>query len=779
MNRTVTASVFAIAGIFLFSGPAISVEPGGVGTHNEYILKLSEVVQHDVMDKDNQLNLMENQINLITSSNSFHFALPIPKRIKIQESILHLDFTHSNALLKNRSQLRVEINGVIISQIAMDPQNTHVVVDIPVGMEFVRPGYNKVELKVAQHYTEKCENPSAPELWTQVNTIKSYFHFIYQYQPTRFTLAYLNDVFDKKMFDYRLTILRPRSPDQYNDTDLLWGALATQGVSLRLEYKPVTLNIGLAKAKDDLKERQLELSDDPLIGLDQSGLKSDIILIGTVDELRQFLHPEKKKDMVTAISGPYISLYPSADPRFCIVVISGRTEEEVTRAATAFTLTRFPFPDHNSMVIEQVALPFLEAGTMPRILQPGIRYAFKDLGFLSFTGYSHQRSEVFFRVPPDLLAREKTTVNFKLDLAYGAGFREDSVLNIYLNGLFVKAIALDNKMGTRFNDYEFYIPVADFLPGANILNFVPILQPLISGDCSPPPTGNAVVTIFDSSSMELPLVDHYVKLPDFNLFNRTGFPYLNNTFGADMGIVVRGQKNGSITAAWQMLAKLTQIAATPLHETKISFNNIEDRNLIIVGDRNSLDQEDLRNAPVSLGDMMQFDYSINKRPTTRKGTGFIDKLKSFATPLLPGKEGTLQEAYAILSFRSSLGRDCLLLGYPSARNPDKLTMLLTNEDPERLRVGARRLIDPDFWDVLQDNLAVWNTDDYSLTTLRTSAEFFTGKTSLRNSLAYYYTIHKIAFLAVVIFLILVCAWFAYRWTKRYHQGSESNVSELE
>ncbi|MEJ2688520.1 MAG: cellulose biosynthesis cyclic di-GMP-binding regulatory protein BcsB [Deltaproteobacteria bacterium] len=778
MKRTITTALTVVLCLLLFNISAKAAATREKGTAREYILKLSDIVKLDAIDKEEQINLKADQINLITASAGFQFSLPIPKRINIQQAVLHLDFTHSNALLKNRSQLRVEVNGIVVSQIALDPQGSHVIADIPVPGEFMRPGYNKVKLKVAQHYTEKCEDPTASELWTQVNTIKSYFHFVYHYSAANFTLANLDDLFDKKLFDYRLTVMRPDVAAQYNDNDLLWGALASQGVSLRLEYKPVTLDLGIAKLKDAPEMKHPELSDDPLFGLDQSELRHDAILIGTVGELRSFFHPHKREAIANAISGPYLALFQAADPRFSILIISGRNEEEVTRAATAFTLNRFPFPDDRSMVVKEIAVPPIAANIMPQILQPGIRYAFKDLGFQSVTDVSYQRSEVQFKVPPDLLPREKTNVIFKLDMAYGAGFRKDSVLNIYLNGLFEKAIALDNKMGARFNDSGFYMPVTDLQPGLNTLHFMPVIPPLAGDECMPPPTDNAVVTIFDSSSIELPLLDHYVKLPDFRLFNRTGFPYLKEAAGAGMGILVRGKKDGSILAAWQILGKLTQIAATPLYDVQISFDRITDRNFIIVGDRSSLHPEDLGNAPVQLGDSLRFDYPINKG-SNNVASGLIGKLKSLADPILPDRVGTLQPVYATLAFKSSLGKDSLLVGYESATAPGKLTMLLTNEDSKQLQAGARRLIDPDFWNVLQGNLAAWNTDDYSLQTNRTPAEFFVGQTSASNSLAYFYSIHRTLFLAAVGFLILACAWFAYFFTKRYHRGNDSDVSELE
>jgi hypothetical protein len=763
--------------LLLHAVPLLAFDGRADGRHREVIVQLADLVRLDEIDKEDQINLKENQINLVNATNGFQFALPIPKRLAIEKLILHLDFMHSNLLLRNRSQLLVVANGIIVSQVRLDPQSPHVVADIPVPVEFMREGYNKVELKVSQHYTEECEDPTATELWTQVNTIKSYFNFLYDYRPARFTLAYLDDLFDKKLIDYELTIMRTKPAADYTDTDLQWGALATEGVSLRLDYKPVTLHMAAAKRKQAVEPGDAK-TNDPLPWLDQSELHTDLILLGTRDELAPYCDAHSKNDLTKTIQGPYLGIFPAADPRYQIIVLSGTSEEEVTLAAQAFTLNRFAFPDYAAMVVREVNFPKVQQNKMPQILQPGVCYPFSELGFKSISRISHKRIDVKFTVPPDLLAKEKATAKFLLDMSYGAGFREDSALNIFLNGLFEKAISLNDKAGARFEDYEFHIPVASFLPGLNTLSFEPVLPPLVSGKCTVEQNNNTIITIFDSSSIELPLMDHYVKLPDFKLFNRTGFPYTYAANGADIGIVVRGQNRGSILSAWQILAKLSQIASMPLHKVKISFRHIDDRHLFIVGDRKALYEDDLRNAPVQLGTVFEFDYPIDKQ-SRQEEMSLWDKTMTFLKPLSPNQKGSLDDVYANMKFHSYLGKDSLLVGYQSADQPGRLVMLLTNENPDQLYKDTRRLVEPDFWDNMKANLTVWNEDDYSLRTQKTEAEFFVGDTSLRNSLAYYYSLHKIQFLLIMGILLALFAWLAHRWMNRYKQKRNDDAEEIE
>ena len=773
-NKIVSMVLLSIVVILIvmggFSQNAMAALPG-----ERDVVPLSKLVG---FDRDDQFNLKENQINLMESTNSFMFNLPISKRMDISKITLHLDFIHSTVLLKNRSQVRVVVNGIVVAQIGFDPVNPHVIADIPIPFETFREGYNAVEFKVAQHYSEDCEDPAAPELWTQINTIKSYFYLEYDYRPIRFTLASLDEVFDRKLKDYTVTIMRPKETAQYDDVDLKWGALAAQGVSLRLEYRPVNLKMATAVQRDSLRVfEEMATSNYPLLALDQTGLKNDVVLIGTRDELRPLFHPRLRDSMAAAISGPFLSIMPAADPRFQIVIISGNDASEVTQAVQAFAFVRSSFPDSTFMVVNELNLPSVEPDTFPGIIQPGVRYTFKEFGYRTTSGGSYKRRELKFVAPPDLLIRKEANVSIKLDFTYGAAFRKDSVLNIYLNGIFEKAISLDNDQGARFHDYEFYISASSILPGTNVLRFEPVIPPLVTSKCTAVQEENAMLTIWDSSSIELPLLDRYVKLPDLALFSRTGYPFTSTADGEEMGIVVRGQNSGSILAAWQMMAKLSQITAMPLYKAIISFRAIDGRHLLIVGDRPSLYEDDMRNSPVKLGEIFEFDYPVGKG--SRKGaTTLLDRTKSFFSPLRTGRPGFFKNVYTNIKFKASLDRDALLVGYQSVDDPNRLVMLLTSGNPDSLKADVRRLMSPDFWDMMDDNLAIWNEDDYSLKTYRTKAEFFKGKTTFRNSMAFYYSIHRVQFLIGLFVLVLVLAWLIHRQLNSYKKKRQQCVTEI-
>ena len=45
--------------------------------------------------------------------------------------------------------------------------------DLPIPTDWLKVGYNEVTFEAVQHYTYDCEDPSSPELWTDINTQQS------------------------------------------------------------------------------------------------------------------------------------------------------------------------------------------------------------------------------------------------------------------------------------------------------------------------------------------------------------------------------------------------------------------------------------------------------------------------------------------------------------------------------------------------------------------------------------------------------------------------------
>jgi len=109
-------------------------------------------------------------------------------------------------------------------------------------------------------------------------------------------------------------------------------------------------------------------------------------------------------------------------------------------------------------------------------------------------------------------------------MAYDAAMRTDSVLNVRLNGKFISGLRLDNPKGDYFRGYRVDIPLSSFKAGMNQLSFEAELTPLHTDKCTLIQTENLRLTIFEDSTVVLPEVPYWIKMPQLDLFFQDAFP---------------------------------------------------------------------------------------------------------------------------------------------------------------------------------------------------------------------------------------------------------------
>jgi hypothetical protein len=370
----------------------------------------------------------------------YTFSLPAARRIRIHSAQLHLEWTNSISLLPERSQLRVLLNDQVLAQAPLDPQKPEAFLDVRIPPTLIRRGYNQLKLQAAQHYTLECEDPAAPELWTQINSVESHLSLSTSLLPLEPKLADLPDLFDPKLGGVpRLHVVIP-SLARATDAHLRWGALAAQGAALRLQFLPLEVTCS-----------------------DQIDPEVDNIVVGTAEEVAALITPEEAARISKSYLG--ISALSPAQSRV-LITISGRTVEEVNRAAIAFTHLAFPFPNDPFTLISELHLPEMELRPKGQ-LQPASIYRLKDLGFETTTVRSMRPGSMRMEleVPPDLYAHEDSTLDFLLHFAHGAGMRGDSQLNVFLNGKYETAIGFSTPGAGVLRNYHLRLPLRSFIGG--------------------------------------------------------------------------------------------------------------------------------------------------------------------------------------------------------------------------------------------------------------------------------------------------------------------------
>lgn len=723
-------------------------------------------------------------------------SIPLPARWRARDLKLNLVYRNSVNLLREHSQLRVELNGLVIAQFPLDPNRPEGRATIRLPTDLLQSGYNQLRFAAAQHtLVGQCEDPAAPELWTQIDTQQSTLQLEYERLPVATQLSRINEIFDRHHWEAgraRIPMTQAKPDEQL----LHWGALVTQAAALHLQYVPLQISFGpRLQARTELgKTGQFPQLDSTALG------DNDAVLIGTRDQLSPLLGAS----WASKVEEGYLAIFPrDDDPTLALLIVSGRNEAEVSRAATLLGLLDMAFPDAGETLISKLSVPLLPPNSGPRYLPTATGVAFAQLGVPTTT----LRSPLHLAMRVDMgaanassnAARSALSVEFwaassglyaggtprgalSLHFSYGAGLRRDSVLNILLNGKLVKGISLDNFQGGDFNAYKVEFPLNLVQAGRNKLELVPIMVPSVTDYCDLRQGENLLMTIHDDSSLQLPPASALARLPDLRLLTQAGFPLLRDPQGKELAVRIIGDAPESIAAAWTLLARLAQITTIPLHQALIGFNpEAKDRDMILVGPLASLDPALVKAMPITFGDTSsQVHYPL---PTTiarsETNEGWLEQwlawVESWFRPKQP--EGAMEIRTAQAELRGkSLDRYGAIAAFQSPSQSGRSVVLLTAREPTLLLERAWQLVQPSYWYNLRGAVGLWSDRPESLRWQDAETHYTVGDGSTESRLSHYFTYYPWALLitAFLLFLGLVLLLLASlrRFKRRHHPEIE-------
>lgn len=690
----------------------------------------------------------------------YDLSFPISDRVNPLSANLKLVLSNSNALKGNRSQLIVYVNDFLVGQTKLDPVNNNSEIQFKIEPELLRNGYNTLSFRAAQHYTDtECEDWSAPELWTAIDTQKSSLSLQVQPEPIIEKLSELDTLINDHLPHYSLTILR--AEETVSDPYLYWGAMIAQAAKLRLKYVPLTLDekyvLPFNNAEDSLQNR---------FHINPALLNSDAVLIGTKQQIADLL-PDS---LTQAIQGAYLGIFrqPEHPDRF-ILVLSGTSIEEVNRAVQAFAALNMPLPDAGETLISEIQIPLDPAFVTDNLVLPEHTYQFAQLNFDArpLTPLN-TRSKLEFRLPADLYATEDKVVKLNLNLAYGASFEADMVINLNLNNTFMHAIHLKEHDGAHYKNYQIELPLRSFKPGANILEFNYLNAPSQNNQCLSSQNPNLLAQIYADSVISFPDAGHFSVLPDLELLSKTGFPFIRNASWAETSIKLLDTSSDSITSAWLLIANLAANQQTPIFELKITQNDIPNSgNLILIGKNKHKPELSklFTGAPFDSTSPNSISY-LFKQSQLKPGESAYDWVERviFGIDDLP-KSVRIENQNTRITQSAGLGEKYLLMSYPNQLK-DGIVLALLSESENPLYPGVEMLFSKGLWGQMQGNLFVWDKDQrYKWLQQGETINFGTDSFSL--GLIGHFSKHAWQWLILILTLVVVAAWLIHKMLTRY------------
>ena len=634
-------------------------------------------------------------------------SIPVSGRLKPKSMSVTLNFTNSIGLVASTSVLAVRFNETTLAQIRLDPNNPTGTAKVTLPVELIRPGYNVLALAVSQHNGDPCEDPEAPELWTEINTATSAIEIDGDYSGAQMHLSDFDQIFSPGIgAARRLSLVTP--PLASDSALISSAALVSEAVALRAQYESVELHPAALAAP-------------------ATWTSDDHVIVGTRDQIASALGDEAEK-----IQGPYLSLR-ILEHRQVQMVVSGKSPQDVATAARALAYFNLPFADAASASVKAVDD---KAGPAARALQPGHIYSFESLGIPTTTLYGAGRQQMTLELPmpPDLYAPEQANVDMLLDLDYGAGMGLGSVLNVEVNGKFLHGIALSSETGNAFRDYRIPVPLRDLVGGKNRIGFSVIMRPVRKDKCIGASGRHLAMTLSGTSSISVPDASHVAAQPDLDLMARTGFPFSAATAPTTIWV----SDASLLGAGWSLAGRLAQASGGPLPQLQFAVAGEPPHGpALLIGEAKSLPPRLFQGAMQAFGETHRMPYSSFDSPQGAEMPGLFDRMWPFGDK--PRKPDSFLPAGAVEQ-SNDLG-DTVILTAVRADDGHGTTTIVTAATRERLAAGVQELVSPQYWSQARGDFMLWKDKPDQVVTLRLSPRYQIGSAPAMMSFRFYISEH--------------------------------------
>lgn len=706
-------------------------------------------------------------VNLRCVHSEYNMTIPIPERWKVTRFTLTFPFINSTNLIKEKSSIVVKFNDIPLAHAQLDPANPEGRVTMTAPPALVKSDYNRLTLVGVQHYTENCEHPCAPDLWTTINFEEAELEIEYEYKPVPLQLSSMSPfLFDPKTLPSGAVHLITPGEDEQS---LTLASIVASGVARKFDYRRADFTIS--------RERRpgvdnILVADKAVVeeffrrnGLEPPAITGPFIKVmplpldpsdsaspeaeGTPLEPRKFMmSPAAPGGAEAQPPDDSAPLTPRFDAARALVVVSGQTAEHVKIAATTLASMTFPYPGSAETTIKEFRLPeiTIHSGKNMLLSDKVIRLSVIGLETHSFHGLQAPPRNLTFRLPPDFYIKENQYARLTLNFAYGAGMRPDSVLNILLNGIHVRSINVDNPSGASIEGYKIEIPTYLFQPGLNTLSLAPILTPQ-ARECDLIQPESLFLTIFDNSTIYFPTMTHFVELPNLGLFMLNGFPFTRWPDGYESLFYITRNDPALLTAALNIIGMISQRNGYPLLGIKVSLERPASWNgdLLVIGDLDSIPEEIRKAAPLPILKETKVKYPIT------------DNL---------GGEVVFAETRQIGGLKPDAG---LVMEMESPLQKGRAAVLLTGLTPGDVLKLSESLLKPGAQQAVDGDLAIieYDTPFDRISTQASAPKFFVGKYGTVTYFDYFFHYFPKAYYFVLLGGALVSTIMMYLFFRRH------------
>ncbi|TMP06621.1 cellulose synthase [Pseudoalteromonas sp. S3178] len=511
---------------------------------------------------------------------------------------LNFSYTNSPSLIANVSHLKVYFNDNLVTVLPVNDKlsvvkNT-VNHSLSLNAKYVQD-FNQVRFELVGYYDLQCQDYFSRSIWTEIN------------KSSNITL-------DQKQLaiDSRLEYLpEPFFDDKdYSKLNLPFIFATTPGTKAIEAAATLSSWFG---AQADWRGANF-----PVV-LNKAPQQHSIVFI-TNDSKPDFLkdYPDVEKPTIELISSP-VHRYNK------MLLILGRDEEDLKTAVTGLVFGHKIMTGRSASIEAINKLPLRKAYDAPRWLRGDRPVHFDELTDyptqLQAQGLNNGPVKLNIRFAPDLFTWREKGIPITLQYRNTPESETlDSRLNMLINQEFISGFLLE-KDDSSLTTTKTLLPLIantdttqsaeDFsldgikLANRNELNFDFRFAVLQKGECPAAPPGGEFGVIDGNSNIDVSGFDHYIALPDLNVFANSGFPF---TKYADLQqtIVLIDEKPTPevISVLLNLTGHFGAITGYPTHRMSVAHLNqnadLDDKDILVIAKASSVANELDENAQTNI-----------------------------------------------------------------------------------------------------------------------------------------------------------------------------------
>jgi hypothetical protein len=648
-------------------------------------------------------------------------TIPVPNRIKIKKALLHIEYIPSKALVAQRSVIRISLNDVTIFQQRLDSAVDMYSYNIRVPLYLIKE-FNKLKITASQHYCMNCcENPSSPELWTEILWKKSYLKLDYDYKDVNATLINYRDyVLDYKNFSpIKIGIMTQGKDRAY----LTMGARISGYLGSVIKYRKIYV----------CDVRDLNTS-------------ADLFLLGNKEYVKRVLNLKTDvKDIpdVFVLPNPY-------DSKKAVMVLSAEDKYKLKDIVDSFISIPKNLIVGKSMDVERYKKPALEAYESPLYIPLGKKVYFKDLGYGDLKFYNPlYQYDIKFNIPPDVFLISQKKFTLHLYYNYNSAVEKASAINVFLNGKFITALKIKDNYGTLLEDVKLKIPVYMLNKGENKITIQYALQAPGAGYCKDRNYRLLQGTVFsDKSYIQMPDFSHWTEMAYLHLFTSSAYPFSMYPDLRDTQIYLSHVTPKLVSSLYTLCAYMGEKTLVPLYNVNVvtSKGDIgKESNVIALG--SDLPKEFFENMPIKFdANYITLKYDAFKKIEDTLKRRFFNKEKN----------GNLK---TILKMKDDLIDQTVITEGQSPYSQDKTFMIITSKKDTDILNTVKNLYKPKFSGNIKGDLVVVDNENDKVYYADIGKKYYVGHLTLFEyvmfKIGFSYTYMIFMFLAVAVLIVIM------------------------